>query len=99
MSADKLRIGFIPLADATALLIAVDKGFTAAEGLEVELVQEVSWSNVRDKLNIGLFDAAHPVNNGGGTAPSVADLDVGVLDHLAEFRDLRVLKHGEVRGI
>jgi ABC-type nitrate/sulfonate/bicarbonate transport system substrate-binding protein len=60
MSVDaRLRIGFIPLADATALLIAVDKGFTAAEGLDVELVREVSWSNVRDKLNIGLFDAAH----------------------------------------
>ena len=56
---DRLRIGFIPLADATALLVAVDKGFTAAEGLDVELVREVSWSNVRDKLNIGLFDAAH----------------------------------------
>jgi two-component system, oxyanion-binding sensor len=56
---DRLRIGFIPLADATALLIAVDKGFTAAEGLDVDLVREVSWSNVRDKLNIGLFDAAH----------------------------------------
>jgi ABC-type nitrate/sulfonate/bicarbonate transport system substrate-binding protein len=55
----KLRIGFIPLADATALLIAVDKGFCAREGLEVELVREVSWSNIRDKLNIGLFDAAH----------------------------------------
>ncbi|MEA2937860.1 MAG: two-component system, oxyanion-binding sensor, partial [Alphaproteobacteria bacterium] len=55
----RLRIGFIPLCDATALLIAVDKGFAAAEGLEVELVREVSWSNVRDKLNIGLFDAAH----------------------------------------
>ncbi len=56
---DRLRIGFIPLCDATALLIAVDKGFTAAEGLDIELVREVSWSNVRDKLNIGLFDAAH----------------------------------------
>ena len=55
----ELRVGFIPLADATALLIAVDKGFCAAEGLEVELVREVSWSNIRDKLNIGLFDAAH----------------------------------------
>jgi two-component system, oxyanion-binding sensor len=55
----QLRIGFIPLADATALLIAVDKGFCAREGLEVELVREVSWSNIRDKLNIGLFDAAH----------------------------------------
>ena len=58
-SDSQLRIGFIPLADATALIIAVDKGFTAAEGLNVELVREVSWSNVRDKLNIGLFDAAH----------------------------------------
>lgn len=54
-----LRIGFIPLADATALIVAVDRGFAAAEGLDVELVREVSWSNVRDRLNIGQFDAAH----------------------------------------
>ncbi|MBV8791724.1 MAG: ABC transporter substrate-binding protein [Pseudolabrys sp.] len=54
-----LRIGFIPLCDAAALLIAADKGFFKAEGLDVEVVREVSWSNVRDKLNIGLFDAAH----------------------------------------
>ena len=58
-SQTRLRIGFIPLADAAALIVAVDKGFAAAEGLDVELVREVSWSNVRDKLNIGLFDAAH----------------------------------------
>ena len=54
-----LHIGFIPLVDAAALIVAVDKGFTVAEGLDVTLVREVSWSNVRDKLNIGLFDAAH----------------------------------------
>jgi ABC-type nitrate/sulfonate/bicarbonate transport system substrate-binding protein len=54
-----VHIGFIPLVDAAALIVAVDKGFTAAEGLDVTLVREVSWSNVRDKLNIGLFDAAH----------------------------------------
>lgn len=54
-----LRIGFIPLVDAAALIVAVDKGFAAAEGLDVTLVREVSWSNIRDKLNIGLFDAAH----------------------------------------
>jgi two-component system, oxyanion-binding sensor len=59
MSGDRLRIGYIPLTDAAALIIAVDKGFTAQGGLSVELVREVSWSNVRDKLNIGLFDAAH----------------------------------------
>ena len=59
MSAELLRIGFIPLCDAAALLIAVDKGFCREAGLNVELVREVSWSNVRDKLNIGLFDSAH----------------------------------------
>jgi ABC-type nitrate/sulfonate/bicarbonate transport system substrate-binding protein len=56
---EPLCIGFIPLVDAAALIVAVDKGFTKAEGLDVTLVREVSWSNVRDKLNIGLFDAAH----------------------------------------
>jgi len=54
-----LHVGFIPLIDAAALIVAVDKGFAAELGLDVTLVREVSWSNVRDKLNIGLFDAAH----------------------------------------
>jgi NitT/TauT family transport system ATP-binding protein len=54
-----MHIGFIPLVDAAALIVAVDKGFAAAEGLDVTLAREVSWSNVRDKLNVGLFDAAH----------------------------------------
>src|SRR5215467_4773070 len=54
-----LHIGFIPLVDAASLIVAVDKGFAAEEGLDVTLVREVSWSNVRDKLNVGLFDAAH----------------------------------------
>ena len=59
MKSEKLRIGYIPLVDAAALVVAVDMGFAAAEGLSIDLVREVSWSNVRDKLNIGLFDAAH----------------------------------------
>ena len=56
---NRLRIGFIPLCDATALIVAVDKGFAREEGLDITLQREVSWSNVRDKLNLGLFDAAH----------------------------------------
>jgi two-component system, oxyanion-binding sensor len=56
---ERLRIGYIPLVDAAALIVAADAGFAHAEGLELDLVREVSWSNVRDKLNIGLFDAAH----------------------------------------
>jgi two-component system, oxyanion-binding sensor len=59
MTQDVMRIGFIPLVDAAALIIAVDVGFAAEEGLAIELVRDVSWSNVRDKLNIGVLDAAH----------------------------------------
>lgn len=59
MTDQPLRIGFIPLIDAAALIVAADKGFAAEEGLNVVLHREVSWSNMRDKLNIGLFDAAH----------------------------------------
>ncbi|MBC7582706.1 MAG: ABC transporter substrate-binding protein, partial [Tardiphaga sp.] len=59
MTGQSLHIGFIPLIDAASLIVAVDKGFAKDEGLDVTLVREVSWSNVRDKLNIGLFDAAH----------------------------------------
>ena len=55
----RLRIGFIPLCDAASVIVAADCGFAAAEGIEIELIREVSWSNVRDKLNIGFFDAAH----------------------------------------
>lgn len=59
MSAARLRVGFIPLVDAAALLLAVDKGFAAQEGVEVDLAREASWSNIRDKLAIGHYDAAH----------------------------------------
>ena len=54
-----VRIGFIPLVDAASLFVAVDKGFAAAEGLDVALVREVSWSNIRDRLALGHYDAAH----------------------------------------
>jgi len=54
-----VKIGFIPLVDAAALLIATEKRFAREEGLDVELIREASWANVRDKLAIGRFDAAH----------------------------------------
>lgn len=56
---ERWRIGFIPLVDAATLLISVDMGFAKGEGLDVELVPEVSWSNVRDRLAMGHYDAAH----------------------------------------
>jgi len=55
----KLKLGFIPLNDAAALLVASELGFFAAEGLEVELSREASWATVRDKLAVGALDGAH----------------------------------------
>ncbi len=55
----KFVAGFIPLVDAACLLIAADFGFAETEGLEIQLVREVSWANVREKLSAGIFDAAH----------------------------------------
>lgn len=59
MSLDRIRIGFIPLVDAAVPIVAADLGFAAAEGIEIELAREISWSNVRDRLALGHFEAAH----------------------------------------
>lgn len=55
----KLTVGFIPLLDCAPIIAAVEQGFTAAEGLDVKLVRETSWANIRDRLIVGHFDAAH----------------------------------------
>lgn len=54
-----LTIGFVPLTDCVPLVVAVEKGFFAEQGLSVTLSREPSWSNIRDKLVVGLFDCAH----------------------------------------
>ncbi|MFI4936323.1 MAG: ABC transporter substrate-binding protein, partial [Caulobacterales bacterium] len=54
-----LRLGFVPLVDSAALLVAQARGFFAAEGLSVELSREVSWATVRDKVAVGALDGAH----------------------------------------
>eukprot|EP00456_Euglypha_rotunda_P012845 TRINITY_DN13727_c0_g1_i1.p1 TRINITY_DN13727_c0_g1~~TRINITY_DN13727_c0_g1_i1.p1 ORF type:complete len:131 (+),score=38.80 TRINITY_DN13727_c0_g1_i1:219-611(+) len=55
----ELKIGLVPLVDAAPLIIAREKGFFAAHGLQVELSVEASWANIRDKVAAGMLDAAH----------------------------------------
>jgi NitT/TauT family transport system ATP-binding protein len=55
----RLRIGFMPLVDCAPLVVARDLGFAADEGLELDLVRETSWANIRDRIVLGHFDAAH----------------------------------------
>ena len=54
-----IRVGFIPLIDAAIPIAARECGFAEREGLQIELVRETSWANIRDKLIHGLFDASH----------------------------------------
>ncbi|KQP29529.1 nitrate transporter [Methylobacterium sp. Leaf102] len=55
----RLALGYVPLVDAAALIVAVERGFTAAEGLAVDLVREPSWATLRDRLALGHLDGAH----------------------------------------
>ena len=59
MALTPIILGYVPLLDSAVLIAAQDRGFAAAEGLEFELVREASWANIRDRLAIGHFDAAH----------------------------------------
>ncbi|MBX9931646.1 MAG: ABC transporter substrate-binding protein [Methylobacterium sp.] len=55
----RLRIGYVPLLDAAALVAAVERGFAAEEGLSLDLVAEPSWATLRDRLALGHLDGAH----------------------------------------
>lgn len=55
----QLTLGFIPLTDCAPLVVAYEKGLFEKYGLDVRLSKETSWANIRDKLAIGVLDAAH----------------------------------------
>jgi two-component system, oxyanion-binding sensor len=52
-------VGFIPLLDCAPLAVAAEKGFAEDEGIDLMLVRETSWANIRDRVVVGHFDAAH----------------------------------------
>ena len=54
-----IHAGFIPLTDSAPLLIAKVLGFDARFGFDLRLHREVSWANIRDKTDHGIFDCAH----------------------------------------
>jgi NitT/TauT family transport system ATP-binding protein/nitrate/nitrite transport system substrate-binding protein len=54
-----LKIAYSPLNDAALVIIAEALGFYDSEGLNVTLIREANWSNIRDKLAYGMIDAAH----------------------------------------
>jgi len=84
----RVRLGFIPLTDCAVLVAAQEKGFFAGHGLEVQLVREPSWANIRDKVDSGALDGAHMLApmalaagqdvSGAGVRPIVTAFSLGL---------------------
>ena len=74
MSELRITAGFLPLLDSLLMVVAREKGFAAAQGIDLALVRETSWANIRDRVAVGHFDAAHmlgpmPIASNLGLAP------------------------------
>lgn len=54
-----IRAGFLPLVDAAILIAAREMGFALEEGIDLHLIRETSWANIRDRVSVGHFDVAH----------------------------------------
>ncbi len=70
-----LNLGFMRLTDAAPLIAARELGFFSRFGLEVTLVREVSWANIRDKVTVGALDAAQML----APMPLMTSLGIGGL--------------------
>ena len=44
-----IDIGFMPLVDASVIIAAHEIGFARDEGLELNLIRESSWANIREQ--------------------------------------------------
>jgi bicarbonate transport system substrate-binding protein len=48
-----ISLGFIPILEAAPLVVAVEKGYFAKHGLEVNLTKQASWPSARDNVVLG----------------------------------------------
>ncbi|HJP68240.1 MAG TPA: CmpA/NrtA family ABC transporter substrate-binding protein [Sphingomicrobium sp.] len=54
-----IRIAFLPLTDCAILAAAKELGFAERHGLSLELVRDVSWATIRDRLVYRQVECAH----------------------------------------
>jgi ABC-type nitrate/sulfonate/bicarbonate transport system substrate-binding protein len=87
MSDYQITAGFMPLLDSALLVTAKEKGFAEAEGIDLTLMRETSWANIRDRLAVGHFQVAHmlapmPIACNLGltplAAPTIAPMALGL---------------------
>lgn len=54
----KVTLGITPLVDCAPIVLAEELGAFERRGLQVEIRREASWATIRDKVALGLLDAA-----------------------------------------
>lgn len=69
----RIRLGFVPLTDCAPLVIAQEKGWFRQYGLDVAVMREPSWANIRDKMAAGALEGAQMV----GAMPLAMSLGLG----------------------
>ena len=72
-----ISIAFLPLTDSAVLVAAREKGFAAAEGIDLSLLRTTSWATLRDRLVYGQVQAAHML------APLAIAVTLGLSQHPA----------------
>lgn len=81
----KLKIGFIALTDCAPLVIAKEKGFFKAEGLDVHVVKEGGgWPGIQQKVISGEYDFSHALAG----MPIAATLGINGNAHLQALLSL-----------
>ncbi len=75
----RITAGFLPLLDASILIAAHEKGFAEEQGIDLKLVREMSWANIRDRVSVGQFDVAHmlaplPIAQNLGLSPLAVEM-------------------------
>lgn len=54
-----LRVGYVPLLDCAPLIAAVELGLCDQHRLNIKLMRQPGWANIRDNVIFGELDAAH----------------------------------------
>ncbi len=54
-----LRVGYVPLLDCAPLIAAVELGICERNRLNIKLMRQPGWANIRDNVIFGELDAAH----------------------------------------
>lgn len=75
---DELKFGFIKLTDCAPIVIAKEKGFFEAEGLQVEVIAQPNWKTLLDNVISGELDGAHMLSG----QPIAATIGFGTRAHI-----------------